>query len=79
MTKLIKRLHALADGRELPWKKIAALLEAYGGVILPPRGGGSHYSIYFKGYNPVTIPVHDGKIKRIYVTKLVEILEELEG
>ena len=39
MSKLEKRLRALANGAELPWSKIVALLESLGVVVQNPSGG----------------------------------------
>lgn len=77
MSKLAKRLRALANGKELPWSQIVSLVEAFGGDVLPPRGGGSHFKIVFANYEPITVPVHNGKIKRIYALKIAELLEDI--
>ena len=45
MSTLEKKLLALAEGKDLPWNKIVALLKAYGVLVQPPRGGGSHFKI----------------------------------
>lgn len=78
MTRLAKKLRALATGKELPWKQIVSLIEAYGGKVLVPRGGGSHFRIYIEGYDPITVPVHGGKIKRIYAEQIALLLEKVE-
>lgn len=77
MSKLAKRLRDLANGRELPWSQIVTLIEAFGGTITPPRGGGSHFKIIFSNHEPIIVPVHNGKIKRIYALKIAELLEEI--
>ena len=38
--------------------------------------GGSHYKIFVKGKLPLTVPVHNGKIKKIYAKKIAEFLSE---
>ena len=76
MSKLEKRLRALASGVELPWGKITALLESLGVNVQAPTGGGSHYKIFVKGKAPLTVPVHNGKIKKIYAKKIAEFLSE---
>lgn len=76
MSKLEKRLRALASGVELPWGKIVALLESLGVNVQAPTGGGSHYKIFVSGKSPLTIPVHNGKIKKIYARKIAEFLSE---
>ena len=76
MSKLEKRLRALANGVELPWNKIAALLESLGVNVQAPTGGGSHYKIFVNGKLPLTVPVHNGKIKKVYAKKIAEFLSE---
>ena len=75
MSKLEKRLRALASGVDLPWNKIVALLESLCVNVQAPTGG-SHYKIFVKGKLPLTVPVHNGKIKKIYAKKIAEFLSE---
>ncbi|MBQ7884377.1 MAG: type II toxin-antitoxin system HicA family toxin [Phascolarctobacterium sp.] len=75
MSKLEKRLRALANGAELPWSKIVALLESLGVNVQAPTGG-SHYKIFLIGKPPLTIPVHNGRVKKIYAKKIAEFLSE---
>lgn len=77
MTTLEKKMKALSDGKELPWEQIVSLLESFGAKVEPPRGGGSHYKIICPGHATIIVPVHKGKIKRIYASKIAALLEEL--
>ena len=76
MSKLEKRLRALAAGKDLPWDKIVVILEHYGVTVQPPRGGGSHFKVFVEGREPLTVPVHSGKVKKIYAQKISEFLKE---
>lgn len=78
MSSLEKKLLALANGKELPWNKIVSLLLAYGVVVEPPRGGGSHHKIICEGYDTIIVPVHNGKVKRVYARKIAELLLDLD-
>ena len=77
MTTLEKKMKALSAGKELPWEQIVALLENFGAKVEPPRGGGSHFKINYPGHATIIVPVHKGKIKRIYASKVAALLEEL--
>lgn len=77
LSALEKKLLALANGKELPWNKIAALLAAYGVLVQSPRGGGSHYKLICQGHATIIVPVHNGKVKRIYARKIAELLADL--
>ncbi len=78
MSALEKKLLALAQGRELPWSQLAALLAAYGVSAEPPRGGGSHFKLVCPGYDTIIVPVHNGKVKRVYAKKIAELLLDLD-
>ena len=77
MTALEKKLRALANGKDLPWEQTKALLEKLGAIVIPPRGGGSHFKIICKGYSTMYIPVHKGSIKKIYARQIANLLNDL--
>ena len=77
MSTLEKKLLALANGKELPQVQTAALLEKLGAKVLPPTGGGSHFKIIYPGHNTIIVPVHKGKIKRIYASKIADLLSDI--
>lgn len=78
MSTLEKKLLALSQGKELPWEQIVSLLSAYGIVVKPPRGGGSHHKIICEGHDTIIVPVHNGHIKRIYANKVANLLNDLD-
>ena len=42
-----------------------------------PRGGGSHFKLICEGHVTIVVPVHNGKVKRIYARKIAELLADL--
>ena len=52
--------------------------EAYGIIVQPPRGGGSHHKIICEGHETIVVPVHNGKIKRVYAKKIAELLADID-
>ena len=78
MSALEKKLMALAQGREFSWSQLVALLAAYGVSVESPRGGGSHFKLICPGYDTIIVPVHKGKVKRIYAKKIAELLLDLD-
>lgn len=77
MTTLEKRMKVLSDGKELPWEKVVTLLEKFGAKVEAPRGGGSHFKIIYPGQDTIIVPVHNGKIKRIYASKIANLLVKI--
>ena len=78
MATLEKKLLALAQGKDLPWNKMVSLLAAYGVEVRPPRGGGSHHKLICPGYDTVIVPVHNGRVKKVYARKIAELLQGLD-
>lgn len=74
MSTLEKKLLALSNAKELSWKQVVNVLKAYDIIVTPPRGGGSHHKILYPGHETIIVPVHNGKIKRIYAKKIAEFL-----
>lgn len=70
-----KRLRALSEGKDLPWNKVVTLLEHFGAIVQAPSGG-SHYRVFIEGKPPLTIPVHNGKIKKVYAKMIAQYLNE---
>lgn len=77
MTTLEKRMKALSDGKELQWEKVVTLLEKFGAEVEAPRGRGSHFKIIYPGQDTIIVPVHNGKIKRIYASKIANLLVKI--
>ena len=77
MSTLEKKLLALANGKELPWNQIIKILEAYGIIVQTPRGG-SHHKIICEGHETIVVPVHNGKIKKVYAKKIADLLADID-
>ena len=76
MVQIEKRLRALSEGKDLPWNKVVTLLKYFGATVQAPSGG-SHYKVFIKGKPPLTIPVHNGKIKKVYAKMISDYLHEV--
>ena len=74
MTSLEKKLRALANGKDLPWDQTKALLERLGAEVKPPTGGGSHFKIRYSDRQSLSIPVHNGKIKKVYARIIANLM-----
>ena len=57
---------------------LVSLLAGYGVEVRPPRGGGSHHKLICPGYDTIIVPVHDGRVKKIYARKIAELLQDLD-
>lgn len=78
MTALEKKLRALSNGKDLPWEQTKSLLEKLGAEVKPPTGGGSHFKIRYLGQHSMSIPVHKGKIKKIYAHLIANLIENIQ-
>ena len=74
MTSLEKKLRALANGKDLPWDQTKALLER----LKPPTGGGSHFKIRYSDRQSLSIPVHNGKIKKVYARIIANLVDDIQ-
>lgn len=75
MSTLEKKLRALADGKDLPWDRVVSILRRRGVEVQAPSGGGSHFKVFLEGHPPLTIPVHNNRIKKVYAKQIADFLE----
>lgn len=61
---------------EVRFFEVRKLLERYGWELA--RISGSHHIFLKSGEDPISIPVHRGKVKSVYVKKIRRICEEQE-
>ncbi|MEW6448695.1 MAG: type II toxin-antitoxin system HicA family toxin [Bacillota bacterium] len=57
---------------------MVTIVRYYGCIVKEPKGG-SHWIIYHKklpSYK-LTIPVHNNRVKPVYIKRIAEFLEEL--
>lgn len=73
--KLLSKLKEMPN--EMRFEELAKILEKYGYIYKETKGGSSHCTFRKKGKNPITIPRH-GKISKVYIEKVKEIVEQEE-
>ena len=74
--KLLARICALS--KDLRFDELRKVLESCGYEMNAPKKGSSHYTFRKCGCMPVTIPKHE-PIKKVYVQKVKELIEQQEG
>ena len=75
-----KLLKKALDSGELRPEEFITLARRAGMEVIAPSGGGSHYGLYLgasKRIGTVKLP-GSGFVKRIYVKRLLELIEQLE-
>jgi hypothetical protein len=73
--KLLERLRNNPDN--MRFDTLAALLADYG-FSMRPRGGGSHFTFTRPGCPPFVVPFAR-PVKRVYVKRALDIIEECGG
>jgi len=74
--KLLARICSLS--KDMRFSELQKVLESYGYEMQAPKGGSSHYTFRKPGAMPITIPEHE-PIKKVYVQKVKELIEQQEG
>ena len=74
--KLLARICSLS--KDMRFSELQKVLESYGYEMQAPKGGSSHYTFRKTGAMPITIPKHE-PIKKVYVQKVKELIEQQEG
>lgn len=74
--KLLARICSLS--KDMRFEELRKVLESYGYEMQAPRSGSSHYTFRKVGTMPITIPKHE-PIKKAYVEKVKEVIENQEG
>lgn len=46
-------------------------------MVQTPRGG-SHHKIICEGHETIVVPVHNGKIKKVYAKKIADLLADID-
>jgi len=81
MSRRVKLLKKAIDSGNLSSEDYIALAKSWGIEVIPPPGGGSHFGLFSgrsKRIGTVPLPA-SGPVKRCYVKRLVEVIEELEA
>lgn len=74
--KLLARICSLS--KDMRFSELQKVLESYGYEMQAPKGGSSHYTFHKPGAMPITISKHE-PIKKVYVQKVKELIEQQEG
>ena len=74
--KLLARICSLS--KDMRFSELQKVLESYGYEMQAPKGGSSHYTFRKPGAMSITIPKHE-PIKKVYVQKVKELIEQQEG
>lgn len=79
MPQIRKRFERLLNSKaEAKWGELVTILTHFGFEVEPPPGGGSHWTVYHEHSRAnLTVPVQNNRVKRIYVKKLVNLVESV--
>ncbi|MHB1167255.1 MAG: type II toxin-antitoxin system HicA family toxin [Carboxydocellales bacterium] len=79
MSRIRKRFERLLNNpKESKWDELRTILEFFGLVCEPPDGG-SHWTVFHPDLEDnVTVPVHNNRVKVVYVKKLIKLIEDRE-
>lgn len=75
--KLIRQLLALPS--TMRFSDVKTIVEAFGYTHHQPRSGGSYHIFRKPGSELISIPVHDKRVKRIYLKDVSRKLGLVEG
>ena len=78
MTKIEKKFERLLNNpKDVKWTELQAILKKFGLICEPPDGG-SHWTVYDEiSEANVTVPVHNNRVKVVYMKKLIALLKEV--
>ncbi|GAV23295.1 type II toxin-antitoxin system HicA family toxin [Carboxydothermus pertinax] len=79
MSKIKKRFQRILNNpTEAKWDQLKTILEHYGCYIVKGSKG-SHWVVYHPEdmENNVTVPVHNNRVKAVYIRKLIQLLENI--
>ncbi|MHB9093710.1 MAG: hypothetical protein ACYC21_03475 [Eubacteriales bacterium] len=79
MTKIEKRFERILNNpKDIKWTELQTVLSKFGLTCESP-GSGSHWSVYDeKSSTVLTVPVHNNRVKAIYVKKLIYLIKEVK-
>jgi predicted RNA binding protein YcfA (HicA-like mRNA interferase family) len=79
LSKIWKRFQRLLNNPNgVKWDELRTIAEHYGLTVKPPRKG-SHYKVYYENDTEnimETIPVHNNRVKPVYVKKIISLIEQ---
>lgn len=82
MSRIRKRLSKIMNNPNgVKWDELKTICEYYGMIVESPNGG-SHFMVYHPNdpeKEMLPPPVHDNRIKKVYVKRIISIIERSEG
>ena len=78
VTKIEKRFERILNNpKDIKWSELQTILNKFGLKCEPP-GSGSHWCVFDENTDAnMTVPVHNNRVKAIYVKKLIALIKEL--
>lgn len=78
MTRIEKRFERILNNpKDIKWSELQTILKKFGLICEQPNSG-SHWTVYDeRSENNITVPVHNNRVKAIYVKKLIDLIKEL--
>ncbi|HHY74050.1 MAG TPA: hypothetical protein GX497_12690 [Bacillus bacterium] len=81
MSRISKRLQKFANNPvDVKWDQFRTIIEYYNLIVDNPRGG-SHFIVYHpedKDNTMIVAPVHNNRLKRLYVERIITLIETFE-
>ncbi|NLW56319.1 MAG: type II toxin-antitoxin system HicA family toxin [Firmicutes bacterium] len=76
MSRIQKRFERILNNpTDQKWKELLPILKYFGLVCEPPSTG-SHWVVYHpKDPTILTIPVHNNRVKKVYVKKIIKLIQ----
>lgn len=80
MPRIANRLQRIMNNpKDIKWDELKTILEYIGFICVPPSTG-SHWTVYHdQSEINQTVPVHNNRVKPIYVKKLIRLIQEIQG
>jgi len=78
VSRIKKRFEKILNNPiEIKWNELLPVLE-YHGLICESPDGGSHWAVFHPNFpSNITVPVHNNRVKKIYVKKIISLIENI--
>jgi len=76
VSRIRKRFERILNNpKDIKWDELIPVLEFFGLICEPPDSS-SHWVVYHPDYSEnITVPVHNNRVKKPYVTKLIKLIQ----
>ncbi len=80
VSRIKKRFERIMNNpKDIKWNELRTVLESFS-LICEPPGNGSHWTVYDSDSDTnLTVPVHNNRVKPVYVRKLIALISEVRG